>query len=213
MDQILISKINKDIPATAFDEPSWEIAHEAKVDTYWSGEAAPETREFRVRALWSATAFYVRFEAEQHEPLIVSGIPNVEKKVHALWERDVCEIFIAPDKAAPNKYLEFEIAPTGEWLDLAIELTPEKRLTDREYSSGMEAAVRAETGKVTEIIKIPFRSLGKTPQPGDVWLGNLFRCVGAGETRGYLAWRPTHTKEPAFHVPAVFGEFRFLDQR
>ena len=29
-------------------------------------------------------------------------------------------------------------------------------------------------------------------------------------TRGYLAWRPTLTKSPNFHVPSKFGNFRFV---
>jgi hypothetical protein len=73
----------------------------------------------------------------------------------------------------------------------------------------MQAAAKVEKDRVLMTTKIPFKSLGRAPKSGDIWLGNLFRCVGKDPTRGYLAWRPTKTKEPAFHVPTAFGEFEF----
>jgi hypothetical protein len=59
-------------------------------------------------------------------------------------------------------------------------------------------------------LKVPWSAFGRKPRPGDVWLGNLFRCVGKDPNRGYLAWSPTLTKVPNFHVPERFGEFVFV---
>jgi len=210
MDRVLVKHLTHDLEITRFDDPAWKQARPVTIQTYWSGEAAPAARGFTARLLWSDAALYVRFEAEQHEPLIVSEKPDLTQKVRGLWDRDVCEVFIAPERATPNRYFEFEVAPSGEWIDLAIEITPEKRVTDWDYSSAMRAAARLEGSKVIEVIKIPFAALGRVPIAGDLWLGNLFRCVGSGPTRGYLAWRPTRTKTPDFHVPDAFGEFRFL---
>jgi len=210
MDRVEILHISKDVRTIVLDHSVWDEAKPVRVNKYWSGVDAPGERSFEARLLWSDTALYVRFDAEQHEPLIVSGNPDTSKKVFGLWDRDVCEIFIAPDRSMPDKYFEFEIAPTGEWVDLAIEVTPSERLTHRDYASGMEAAVRVIPGKVIEIIKIPFEALGRKPRAGDIWLGNLFRCIGAGPTRGYLAWKPTLTSAPSFHVPKAFGEFEFV---
>lgn len=207
MDRIFITHIKKDL--TGYDDTAWDHARTVHIGTYWSGEKAPAKRAFEARLLWSHTALYVRFRFEQHEPLVVSEKPDLTKKVRGLWERDVCEIFIAPNRATPNRYYEFEVAPTGEWIDLGIEVTPEKRVTDWDYASGMKATARQEGNKIVELIKIPFKALGPTPKPGDIWLGNLFRCVGVGSSRGYLAWRPTKTKQPAFHVPSAFGQFEF----
>jgi hypothetical protein len=74
----------------------------------------------------------------------------------------------------------------------------------------MEPAARIEKDKVTMAFKIPWKAFGRKPSAGDVWLGNLYRAVGTGDTRGYLAWSPTMTKEPQFHVPEKFGEFVFV---
>ena len=208
--RLRVAHLVNDLDIQKLDDPAWSTAPEVAITSYWSGNTAPSGRQFKARLLWSATALYIRFEANQMEPLIVSDKPDLTQKIKGLWDRDVCEIFIAPNKAARNKYYEFEIAPTGEWIDLGIVVTPKKRLTDLDYASGMTSAVSNEKEKVTMAIKIPFSSLGKTPMVGDIWLGNLFRCVGKDPTRGYLAWQPTRTKQPAFHVPKAFGEFQFV---
>jgi hypothetical protein len=201
--------IKNDFPVNEFENETWENAVEVLIEKYWSGENAPVVRHAKAKLLWSSAALYVRFEANQTEPLIISGAPNLKTKTQGLWDKDVCEIFVASDKSEPQKYYEFEIAPSGEWIDLAIQFTPEKRETDFEYDSEMQSAARIETDKVLMSIKIDWKAFGKTPKIGDIWRGNLFRCVGAGETRGYLAWQPTKTKMPNFHLPEAFGEFEF----
>lgn len=207
--RLTIRHITDNFPINRLDAAAWGNAPQVLVSKYWSGEAAPPSRHMRARALWSNDALYVRFEAVQAEPLVVSDKPNLKTKTIGMWERDVSEIFIARDRTRPDRYYEFEIAPNGEWLDLMIEVGPAERFTDWDYRSSMESAVRIDKGKVIMAVKVPFASMGGPPKIGDVWLGNLFRCVGQGKTRGYLAWRPTRTKEPAFHVPEAFGEFEF----
>lgn len=208
--KIKIAHVENDFFVNEFDSNYWVNAQNILIEKYWSGETAPIGRHFKAKILWSNSSLYVRFEANQDEPLIVSETPNLKTKTHGLWERDVCEIFVAPDRNEPRKYYEFEIAPTGEWIDLAIRKMSSKRETDFEYDSGMQTAARIEKDKITMATKIEWKAFGKMPQAGDIWLGNLFRCVGSGETRGYLAWSPTETEEPAFHIPEKFGEFEFV---
>lgn len=205
-----IKNINADFAVSDVSNAQWKKAEQVSVNRYWSGGEAPKGRRFSARLLWSKTALYVRFEANQDEPLVVSDKPDLRKKTMGLWDRDVCEVFVAPDLSEPRKYFEFEVAPTGEWLDVALDLTSGTRVSDWAYASGMESFARVEMGKVVMAIKIPWTALGRTPKTGDVWLGNLLRCIGKDPDRGYLAWQPTLTKEPAFHVPEKFGEFRFV---
>ncbi len=199
-----------DFSINELSSAQWDKAVDVSITKYWSGKSAPTGRQFKARLLWSKTALYIRFEANQSEPLIVSEKPDLTKKIKGLWDRDVCEIFIAPNKNVRNKYFEFEIAPTGEWIDVGIEVLPHKRESDWDYASGMQSAAKIDKDKVVMAIKIDWKALGKTPRAGDIWLGNLFRCVGKDPTRGYLSWQPTKTKEPAFHVPKAFGEFQFV---
>jgi alpha-galactosidase len=209
-DTIEIRYIRRDIAIADLDHPEWYSSPETLIATYWSGEQAPVTHHFEARLLWSQTGLYVRFDANQQGPPVVNPDPDLFSKAAGLWERDVCEIFIAADRSQPNRYFEFEVAPTGEWLDLSLESTSGERLTDWGYRSGMEASARIMDGRVLMAIKVPFASLALPPVPGDIWLGNIFRCVGSGPFRGYLAWQPTETGEPDFHVPAKFGHFKFV---
>jgi hypothetical protein len=208
--KIKIAHVENDFSVSELDSNYWEKSQTVAIEKYWSGENAPPGRHAKAKFLWSETALYVRFEANQIEPLIISYEPNLKTKTRGLWDRDVCEIFVAPDRDEPRKYFEFEIAPTGEWIDLAIHQMPDSRETDFEYDSGMLSAARIEKDKVLMAMKIEFKAFGKAPKANEVWRGNLFRCVGAGVTRGYLAWQPTETPLPAFHVPEAFGEFEFL---
>ena len=183
----------------------WNQALAVQIDRYWSGEAAPVGRAAEARILWSSKALHIRFVCHQTERLIVSATPQTATKTMGLWDRDVCEIFIAPDPNAIERYLEFEAAPTGEWLDVAIHWTPEKRESDWEFHSHMTTAGRIEKDRVTIAMRIPWNQWIHEPQEGERWRANLFRCVGSDPGRGYLAWQPTRTPKPNFHVPQVFG--------
>jgi hypothetical protein len=140
----------------------------------------------------------VRFVGNQHEPLVVSAAPQTDRKTLGLWDRDVCEIYIAPNADEPWRYFEFEAAPTGEWVDLSIVLTAEGRHTDWDFYSGLTVGMR-----------VPWSSSIPKPKVNERWLINLFRCVGPEAPERYLAWRPTKTPEPNFHVPEAFGPLHF----
>ena len=191
-------------------DPEWQRAGPVAITRYWSGESAPSGRQAEARILWSNEALCVRFICHQSEPLVVNANPQTRKKTIGLWDRDVCEIYIAPDPSVPERYFELEAAPTGEWLDLAIHHQSKQRETDWEFDSGMTAAARTEEGRVVIAMHIPWSDLINKPQNGERWRANLFRCVGAGENRGYLAWQPTRTAEPNFHIPQAFGWLRFV---
>lgn len=199
--------------AELFDPESvlWNKALSVSVDHSWSGLIAPEGRRFQFRMLWSAATIHVLFEAAFDSPIITHTSPDLTQKSMGLWERDVCEIFIAPDREEPRRYFEFEAAPNGEWLDVEIDLTSGERRSFWEYSSGMQTVSKINEVSFLTTLHIPFSAFGKTPVPGDVWLGNIFRCVGEEPDRGYLAWRPTMTEFPNFHVPEAFGQFIFTD--
>jgi hypothetical protein len=209
MNVLVAHRTDVEIAADDLAHAAWDGALAVQLARYWSGEDAPPERQARVRALWSAEALCVRFDCWQAEPLVLSDAPQRESKTIGLWERDVCEIFIAPDAAEAERYFEFEAAPTGEWLDLAIHQMTDRRETDWEYSSGMTAAARIEAGSITIVMRIPFAAFARAPHAGESWRANLFRCVGTGAARGYLAWQPTRTERPNFHVPEAFGQLRF----
>ncbi len=203
----LIRRIDTDFPIGELHHDAWNVADVIRVETYWSGDAAPPGRHFSARLLWSDDALYVRFEANQSEPFVVSTEPELASKTIGLWDRDVCEVFIAPDPGEPNRYFEFEIAPNGEWIDLGIKQLADRRETDWDYESGMESAAQINEDSSVMAMRIEWKSLNLTAHSGLRFKGNLYRCVGTDPNRGYLAWSQTRTSAPNFHVPACFGDF------
>lgn len=201
--------VQSDLTANELEHPEWTNAQPIQITRRWSGEDAPASRHAQARIIWTPEALWVRFEARQTEPLVVNAQPQTETKTIGLWDRDVCEIFLAPDAERPERYFEFEAAPTGEWVDLAINQKPEGRETDRDFHSGMTTAARIAAEQLTITMRIPWTNAIPQPQPGDKWRVNLFRCIGEGDER-YLAWQPTFTPVPNFHVPEVFGWLEFL---
>lgn len=204
-----IRRICADFNVSDLESPDWQGCHPVTVSHYWSGKPAPEGRHFSAAMLWSDTALYVRFDAAQNEELVVTDEPRLDSKTYGLWDRDVCELFVAPSREVANRYFEFEVAPTGEWVDVGIEVTAAQRISDFDYASHMTTAAKILAGRVVMAVKIPWSAFGKKPHAGDIWLGNIFRCVGRGDTRGYLSWQATATAIPNFHVPDKFGEFIF----
>ena len=197
------------ISESDFDNEIWQRCERITIEHYWSGEPATADRHAEVRICWSDKALHVRFVGLQREPLIISDNPQTENKTLGLWDRDVCEIFLAPDPANPSRYFEFEAAPTGEWIDLGITVKPDGRETDWEFASGFKTAAKLEQERLFVGMWIPWSQSVPKPISGDVWRVNLFRCVGPEAPERYLAWQATGTPEPNFHVPDVFGTLRF----
>ena len=208
-EMIRVRHVGIDLTAKDLSHAEWNNVQPVRIDRYWSGEAAPTDRHAEARILWSSKALHIRFICNQGEPIVVSKTPQFLHKTMNLWDRDVCEIFIAPDPNVVERYFEFEAAPSGEWLDVAIHITPEKRESDWEFHSGMTTAARVEKDRVIIAMRIPWNHWIHEPQKGERWRANLFRCVGSGAARGYLAWQPTRMPQPNFHVPQAFGSLFF----
>lgn len=204
-----------EVAADELEHAEWERAPVVHLTRYWSGAAAPPERHAEARLIWTDDALVVRFRCRQAEPLIVCETPRVAEKTIGLWDRDVCEIFLAPDAGAPERYFEFEVAPTGEWVDLAIRWTAGGRETDWHFRSGMTVASRVEDDSLTLAMRIPWAAMleeiptATPPRAGERWRANLYRCIGADPQRGYLAWQPTLTEQPNFHAPHRFGWLAF----
>ncbi|MEP6637681.1 MAG: carbohydrate-binding family 9-like protein [Acidobacteriota bacterium] len=208
-DTAIAHRVDFDLRAADLDHLAWTSVPAINLHRYWSGEEAPSIRHAESRIVWSEEALVVRFLCPQAGPLIVSPNPQTDRKSIGLWDRDVCELFVAPDLSEPNRYFEFEAAPTGEWIDLAIHRTARGRETDWDFHSGMTAAAHITNDRILIAMRIPWGMWIHKPQRGDRWRANLFRCVGIGEERGYIAWKPTRTAQPDFHVPDAFGWLRF----
>jgi len=206
---IIARYVSQPISEADFINASWEQYAPVRIEHYWSGEPAMASRHAEARVCWSSEALHVRFVGRQQEPLVVSDNPRTDKKTLGLWDRDVCEIFLAPNSTEPWRYFEFEAAPTGEWVDLGITVTPSGRETDWDFASGFTTAAILDEERLLVGMRIPWSKALPEPKAGEEWRVNVFRCVGPEAPERYLAWRPTRTAEPNFHVPEAFGTLRF----
>ncbi len=185
-------------PDGRLDDAAWKRATPVRLEYQSSDATARPALSTTVRALWSRDFLYLAYECPFTTLTVFED--RVEGERLGLWERDVVEAFIGTDPEKPTRYSEYEWAPTGEQLDLMLDL-PER---DFPWSSGMESAVTVdEAAKVWRVeVRIPMKALGDTPPAaGTRWRLNLYRHDAA--SRSGLAFSPTLTR--TFHTPGRFG--------
>ena len=193
-------KLDAAHPAT-----EWQEASPVVFCSDWEGKKPDPGRETRVRVLWSPRTLYLRFECRYRDLYLFTDADPDGRRDH-LWDRDVAEAFLQPDPSRERYYKEFEISPNGMWVDLDI--SP-GRLAD--LKSGLRRSVVLDEKSRTWAaeVAIPMKSLTADFDPKAVWRANFYRVEGTEEPRAYLAWRPTNTPQPNFHVPSAFGRLRF----
>jgi alpha-galactosidase len=188
------------------DGAAWRPAAAVPIATTWRGDAVPAELATVARLGWCASYLWIAYDCAYRE-LDADAGPDVDvtRERGALWERDVCEAFVA-SAAEPHaeSYKEFEVAPTGQWCDLAIHRP--RVDVDMGWHSGMAtaAAVDAAAGRWRAVMRVPFSAFGGPPARGDAWRANLVRIGRIDGERHYLALSPTGTAAPDFHVPAAF---------
>lgn len=197
------TRIERDFPVDGnLNEPEWLQSAPIRME-YQSGDSSARPHlSTPVHILWSDKYLYLGYECPFTKLNIFTPTQNEERI--GLWDNDVVEAFIAPDPNVPKRYLEFEWAPTGESLDLKVDL-PEK---DFAWTAGAESAVTVDdTANVWRVeVRIPLAALSEqVPQRGSRWRINLFRHDR--ENRAGLAFSPTLTG--TFHTPDRFGWLEF----
>lgn len=165
------------------------------------GRVRPELST-RCRALWSDRFLYLGYECPFTELTDFGPAQSGERiqSPSALWDRDVVELFVAPDPQRLDWYTEYEWAPNNEALDLRIR----KPDFDFAWSSGMEWQVRVDRERRVWICeaRIPLTALAEqAPVEGTRWRANLYRIDRAN--RAFLASHPT--LNGSFHTAERFG--------
>jgi len=205
--EIVATHIDHEITVNVshFAPPEWERAQPVVFSSDWQGKNPDPARQTEVRILWSQETLYLRFECRYRELYVFEDSEPNGRRDH-LWDRDVAEAFLQPDPSRPPFYREFEISPNGMWVDLDI--FPGGRA---DLKSGLQrsAAVSAESHIWTAELAIPMKALTDQFDSSKTWRANFYRIEGAREPRAYLAWQPTRTATPNFHVPGAFASLRF----
>ena len=199
-----------DAPAITIDgdgsEEAWSKATPVAYDTLWSG--AHTSFPTQVRALWSSRALYMLWEID-NTGLNVDTSRPVDVERESLFQEDCVEVFVAPDPTERRRYFEIELGPMGHFFDLKIDRI--KGTSDETWSSEAEIKTHADRGAKKAIIEVALRSrdIASALKAGVKLPMNMFRMEGKG-TRQFLAWSPTKTPRPNFHVPEAFGTLSLL---
>lgn len=192
------------VPDGKLDEPEWNAAEPVRLEYETVRSLARPELSTPVRLLWSDKYLYLSFECPYTEltvfepPLKTERVGTTEQP--GLWDKDVIEAFIGPEPGNVNRYTEFEWAPTGESLDLKLDL-PRK---DFDWTAGGDSATVVDEGsKVWRAeIRLPLAALSdRLPAAGTRWKLNLYRIDKASSA--YLAFSPT--LRGSYHTPERFG--------
>ena len=183
----------------------WQLATPLVFLCDWQGKNPDPRRETQVRALWSPRMLFLRFECCYRE-LCVFAQSEANGRRDRLWNRDVAEAFLQPEPARDRYYKEFEVSPNGMWIDLDI--FP-GGLADLKSGLRRSVVINYQEHKWTVEVGIPMKAITPDFDPNKIWRANFFRVEGRKEPRAYMAWRPTNTPKPNFHVPSAFGTMRF----
>lgn len=166
----------------------------------------------KIRAFWTDKNLFFLFEC----PYTVLNLflpPNNSQPRMNLWDRDVVEMFLGYDWANIHHYREFEMAPTGDWIDLAIDL--DRSSYDHSWRSGWRTMARIDEAKKIwyAAARIPLASISPEPvHDGTKWRINLYRIEGLGpdSERHFLCWQPICLRNRnSNHVPEHFGTLVF----
>jgi alpha-galactosidase len=208
VETILAVHVAREITLSArHPAPEWLEASPISFCGDWQGLNFDPARQTEVRALWTTTNLYLRFECRYRELFVFEDSDPNGRRDH-LWDRDVAEVFLQPDPTRPRYYREFEVSPNGMWIDLDI--FP-GGLSD--LKSGMQRSVWLDREHDTWAAELMIPMLALTPNfdQSAIWRTNFYRVEGTQEPRFYSAWQPTGTPQPNFHVPEAFGGLRFVE--
>ncbi|MBI4499579.1 MAG: carbohydrate-binding family 9-like protein [Gemmatimonadetes bacterium] len=212
-DSLIIPYVNRvGLPSADPTAPQWTKAGSTRLRHDCTRIIDYPDLETEVRAFWSDTHVYFLFAVPYRKLnlfLPAQGVGDRDK----LWDRDVVEIFLGADQNNINRYREFEIAPTGDHVDLNIEY--DRKRYDQSWNSGWETAARIDepAHRWYAAARIPLSAISADPvKPGTRWRVNLYRIDGEGPDRDrrFLCWRSTCVinRDPN-HVPEAFGALVF----
>jgi hypothetical protein len=194
--------------------PTWAYASSAWISKDCTHQIDYPRLKTEVRGFWTDSDLYLLFISPYTELNLWLPADNSKDRLK-LWDRDVVEFFLGDNWTDIKRYREFEIAPTGDWVDLDIDLNKEASDSDANWNSGWQRQGRIDEKKHIwyAAARVPLRSVSEKPiAAGTKWRANLYRIDGLGEDpqRHFLCWQPTCVvnRDPN-HVPEHFGTLIF----
>lgn len=192
--------------------PTWAHAASAWMEKDCTLKLDYPKLRTEVRAFWTDSDLYLLFVSPYEELNLWLPADNSKDRLK-LWDRDVVEFFLGDDWTNIRRYREFEIAPTGDWVDLAIDIDQNKY--EAVWDSGWQRLGRIDEAHHAwyAAARVPLKSVSEQAvKAGTRWRANLYRIdgLGADPQRHFLCWQQTCTpNHDPNHVPENFGTLVF----
>lgn len=170
-------------------------------DSDWSGKSTGVKTS--VRFAWSSDALRMHWELAAAGMNVDESKP-VETERMKLYEEDCVELFLGQDPNDRNRYWEIEVGPKGHFLDIAIDRGTKKSDVAWTSASTIATKIDRDTQHVTIDVTVRSPDVLAVLKKGARLPLALYRMEGKAP-RLYLAWSPTRTAKPDFHVPSMFG--------
>src|SRR5437879_10878124 len=173
------------------DSATWSHAASGCIEKDCTHQINYPKLRTEVRGFWTDSYLYLLFISPYSELNLWLPANNSKDRLK-LWDRDVVEFFLGDDWKDIKHYREFEIAPTGDWVDLAIDLN--KNSYDAKWQSGWQ-----RKGRIDEkahvwyaAARVPLPAVSQQPvKPGPKWRANPYPNDGLGPDRHghFLGWQ------------------------
>jgi len=199
------------------DSTPWVGANAANIETYpWYQSGDKQNTVFRL--MYDDDALYAQFICEDKH------IDAKPRELNGAVCQDSCvELFVTPNPFCNEKYFNFEANCCGAFHVGFAPGRPDRKLISSELAEKITVVTPYETPEKSICkddngwwlaAKIPFAALESyfdcplTPQSGDTWKANLYRCGGSIDDQ-YAVWNDITWEHPDFHRPEFFGELKF----
>ncbi len=217
--RVIVPKIKDNIKIDGvLDESAWQKAATLAPFSLNDG-SGPAREDTKVLIGYNDESLYLAWVCKDADILA-----TYSKRDDKLWEEEVAEFFVTPDKL--TEYFELQWNPLGTIFDAIIHNNLKENGLSKGIkgdwdwtANGMQAVVKVD-GTVQNSqdtdqqwlveVKIPFKSLEcSAPKSGDVWRANFYRYsrTTGKEDALYYSWSPTRLQ--SFHEPSRFGYLQF----
>jgi len=188
--------------------PSNLWSKKEKLDNF-DGTPADNSILTFMQTAWNENFLFSKFEGK-YEFLTISNELVGKNKTKRLWEtNDVFEMFISHE--SNNIYKEFQVAPDGKFIDIAIDASSNERISDFSWLSGFTNITKVTKNSWKSIFIVPWAAFnGNPPKDGEEWTANFYRISSPLKNTKYLSWSPVY--KIAFHQPNLFGKIIFQKQ-
>ena len=187
----------------------WDVSKEVKIAKKCKDGRSFAKKAF-VRSRWDCENLY--FYAELEEESVINDDS-------CLWKGTNLEILISPSGTVVPFMDEYEFlfnsngsVNTLRWYDKSdLETSLQWQCSDLESFITTNPLFQCDKCGYAVFIKMPFVIFEqKAPVFGESWRLGLYRKIRSETDTAFLAWIPTLTDPPEFHVPVKFGHLMFV---